>query len=147
MQHGAPGEGVATGQAIDRVAEYGEPGVGEVDADLVLPTGLEAHLEERRSRQPLADAPVGSRRARRFSGARDTATARHPLLAQRSVDRPVLRFRLPGDEREVAALDAMSAEGFDQAGARFTRQGEGERAGRVAVEAVHTLGVAGARVE
>src|SRR2546428_48343 len=64
----ADGRAMRRGRSVDSVAEDGQPHVGQVNADLVLPAGGDLDLQEGRSRQALDHAPAGEGRAAGLAG-------------------------------------------------------------------------------
>ena len=88
--------------------------------------------------------------ARAGSASPGRATPRRPLFHASRIGASIvaaLPARLALDDREVAPLDAVVAEGVDEPGPGLSREREGDGARGVAVEPVHALGVARPRLE
>jgi hypothetical protein len=105
--------------SVDGVADDWPSLVGEMQADLVLATCLQAHVEESAGREPLAHTEMGDGRPRRLVGARDVAPSSLVGIGYRTVDRPLVDGRSAAHEGHVAAVHAVLAEERPQRGARI----------------------------
>jgi hypothetical protein len=69
--------------SVNPIAEHRHPDLGEMETDLVLPSGLELDLEERRLAEALAHPPASARLERRLAGAGDAPPASDVLGVDR----------------------------------------------------------------
>jgi len=129
---------VALRLAVDRIAKHGMAEVGEVDPDLVGAAGPQFGLDQRDRpewlRWPqhgMCRAPAGSRSKRGPARARTRASdaARHHDLSREG----------SAHEREIAALDAVTAKLTLQGLGRQVRERQHHHARGVAVEPVHDV--------
>jgi hypothetical protein len=126
---------------VHAVAEHRVAEVCEMDAHLVLASRLQTHLEQRGVREALDDAPLGDRLAGGLVAAGHAPAAALVGVVDGRVDGARVVARHAGHEHGVAALHGVGAEDRAQRVAHRRLQGEGERARRVAVEAVHDTDV------
>src|SRR5689334_13567122 len=118
-----------------------------VQADLVLPAGLEAQFDEGCPEEPLAHAEVRHRPAS-FRLVADLQTFAVRVNARyRCFDGPAIVQWDTFDDREIPALEAMSPEQLAPGRMCLARQGQRERTGRIAIEPMQHPGIAVPAVE
>src|SRR5262245_58734822 len=122
--------------AVAAIAGDGMARPGEVDANLIAASGLEAHLEQRLLRAAGDDAPVGDRGPPALRIAR-LAYASGLVVDEAAPDRALTARDAAVDERQVDPLRAVRAELRLKRLLRGRGGGEDEEPGREAVEAVH----------
>ena len=125
--------------AVQRVAGDGEIDRGEVDANLVCATRLEADAQERVSREEPFDLEMRHRGPRRVRVER-VAEAVVAVAADGRVDRATARAGPSYDEPEVLAGQCPAPEEALQPLVGPMRPRDDEQARRVAVEAVDDAG-------
>jgi hypothetical protein len=131
--------------AVDGVAHDRQSGMGEVEADLVLPSRLQLDLQERPRREALDDPPARARLVRGLARAGQAPAAALVGVVDGRVDGP--RFGRGGalDQGGVAPLDPVRAEQVAEPGPGGRGEREGQRPRGVAVQPVHDAHVRPAR--
>src|SRR5437763_3481609 len=103
-------ERLAAPASIHVVAGDGMTERGEVHADLVRASGLEAHLEEREAAEALEHPVPGHRPLALARRAHGHLHAVVRPTADRPVDHAVVRAHTAVDDREIAPCHAPSGE-------------------------------------
>ena len=121
-------------RTVDRIADDGMSDRGEVDADLVRPSGFESERDERGRRHAPENAVMRDGTPAFFPRARRPAAAVARVADQIESDRPGVAGDVPFDDRHVLALDVVAAEELLESAERLPGAGEHDRARGVLVE-------------
>jgi hypothetical protein len=122
--------------AVDRVANQRVSRMGEMDADLVGPAGLQPGLDERRDAEPLNDLPLGDRPDPGLAGFRHPAPPVPAVLDEVLAEDPFFARHVPLHDRPIAAVHRVGAELGLELDEPLMAPGEGQDAGRLLVETV-----------
>src|SRR5918992_237075 len=104
--------------AVDSVADDGKVDRGQVDPDLVCPTGLEPDSKERVTSQKLLDLEM-RRRLTRLVRVERMALWVGPVAPDRCLDPPAPRARPSPDERDVHSLELSPPDEISQTAVRL----------------------------
>ena len=121
--------------AVDRVSHDGQVDRRQVDADLMRPSGLEPHVQQRVAAEKLGHLELGHGLAG-CVGVERLPRRVVPVAADRRLDPTPPRARPAADEREVVALDLPARNQILKALVSLLRAGDNEEPGSVTVEPV-----------
>ncbi len=124
---------------VDRVAQNGMTGGGEVNADLVCAPRLELNRDQRSPPGPL-DRPVSRHRAPSLLPAPSHAAAALSRIPDQIRIEDAEAGQSPLHQRHVLPFDAMRSKEILEKPKRFPVAREDDRSGRVAVDPVNDEG-------
>jgi hypothetical protein len=133
-------------RTVDRVADDGMADRGEMDADLMRPSGFEPQRDERRGRHPPEDPPVRDGAPPFLAGPGGSPPPVSGVADEIEADRPRVGADPSLDDRHVLALDVVTPEELLESAERLPGTGEHDRARRLLVEAVHDADVGAAPI-